>query len=547
MQSATKVFKIACLLTLLAFPLESAGHEGNIDVIDYTFRLELSDRTDCILGEAVLLIRFQSESTNQIELDFIGRTSPSDTLGMVVSGVLEDRKPVPFRHTSDRLLISTDPPARMEEKRTYTVIYTGRPADGLIIGKNKYGRRTYFADNWPDRARYWIPTVDHPSDKATCEFIIVAPVRYQAVANGRLIETAILSDSSRLTRWRENVPISTKLMVIGIAPFAVIHAEPVNHIPIQYWVYPEDRSRASAVFESTERVILYFENVIGPFPYEKLAHVQSTTRFGGMENASAVFYNEDILDNDVSKESLVAHETAHQWFGDSVTEADWPDIWLSEGFATYMTHLYMAFTYGEERLIDGMKRDRRRVIAYSRRVPSSAVIDTTIEDLIEHLNTNTYQKGCWTLHMLRHLVGEAAFWKGLRDYYAAFAGGNASTRDFIETMEAAADRDLLPFFHQWLYRPGLPGIKGFWEYDRKRKTVKIELNQTHAGDPYEFPLEIGLHYADKNSRFETVRIHDRRHAFSIRSRTAPEALELDPHTHLLLEFEFREKTDPDPT
>ncbi|CAN0599112.1 unnamed protein product, partial [Laminaria digitata] len=172
--------------------------------------------------------------------------------------------------------------------------------------------------------------------------------------------------------------------------------------------------------------------------YEKLANVQSKTRYGGMENASNIFYSETSITGTGSNEGLVAHEIAHQWFGNSATEADWQHIWLSEGFATYFTQLYMEHTYGRERFVNGMNKARMSVLGFYDRMPNIPLVNPEITDPNQHLNANSYQKGAWVLHMLRHKVGDNAFWKGIQTYYTNYRNKNATSEQLQKEMEDAS-------------------------------------------------------------------------------------------------------------
>jgi aminopeptidase N len=234
----------------------------------------------------------------------------------------------------------------------------------------------------------------------------------------------------------------------------------------------------------------FYSKRIGPYSYEKLANVQSKTIFGGLENAGCIFYAENSVTGQGKDEGLIAHEIAHQWFGNSVTEKEWHHIWLSEGFATYLTNVYMEMKYGEEKFRQSMTSDRNRVLRSNSRVPG-AVIDTTITDLMRLLSVNTYQKGGWVLHMLRNEIGDEQFWKGMRLYYERFRNGNALTSDFEKVMEEVSHRDLGKFFYQWLYIPGEPDLKISTSAGQRKGTVNLKIEQTQAF-LYTFKIELQL-------------------------------------------------------
>ena len=244
----------------------------------------------------------------------------------------------------------------------------------------------------------------------------------------------------------------------------------------------------------------FYSKLIGPYSYEKLANVQSKTIFGGLENAGCIFYAENSVTGKGRAESLIAHEVAHQWFGNSVTEKEWHHIWLSEGFATYLTNVYTETKYGEDKFRENMGSDRNRVLRSDLWKPEP-VIDTTITDLMRLLNTSTYQKGAWVLHMLRNEIGDEIFWKGMRLYYERFRNGNALTSDFMKVMEEVSGKDLRNFFYQWLYIPGEPDLRIRISAGEKAGTMKISVEQKQD---YLYTFTIQLLLEDSSGEPDSV-------------------------------------------
>jgi aminopeptidase N len=285
----------------------------------------------------------------------------------------------------------------------------------------------------------------------------------------------------------------------------------------------------------TRRVAEFYAFRVGPYAYEKLAHVQSRTRFGGMENAGNIFYTEKLA-VERGAEGIAAHEIAHQWFGDSVTEADWHHVWLSEGFATYFTHLFNEFTYGRERLVSGLRGDRLGVIEYARKNPDLRIVDPRVPEN-RVLSTYTYQKGGWVLHMLRRTIGDERFWEGVREYYGKYRDATVLSEDFRDVMERVSGVDLHPFFQQWLYEPGHPRLRLTWGYDAPAKVLSVTVDQRQPGQPFRFDLDVGLTFADGTRRIETIALTDASRTVTIPLDTPPVALAMDPDTWLLAEFE----------
>jgi aminopeptidase N len=271
-----------------------------------------------------------------------------------------------------------------------------------------------------------------------------------------------------------------------------------------------------------------FTGLLGEYPFSKLANVQSTTRYGGMENASAIFYDEGSVTGTRANEALIAHEVAHQWFGNAVTERDWPHLWLSEGFATYLTHVYFEMTYGEDTRARRMAADRAQVAAFTSAQPNRPLVDSSYAAPTDLLNPNSYQKGGWVLHLLRREVGDEAFFEGLRTFYARYRGGNADTDDFRRIMEEVSEQDLAAFFRQWTARPGLPRLSGAWRYADGRLAVTLR----QQGAPFAFPLEVGIR-TPEGLRVETVALDAAEHTFTFPLPEAPEAVVLDPRVHAL--------------
>jgi len=539
---------LACLFTCVFTTLltESAladtyPRQSGVDVLNYSFHLILSDDTDEIIGEATIDLRFLKDGLADFTLDL---ASVRDGKGMSVSEVQMRGAALRFKHEGDVLRITLDSPSKASERRQFIVKYHGVPAKGLRILKNKFGERCFFSENWPNNARQWLPMIDHPYDKATSEFIVTAPIRYQVVANGLLQEETDLGDGRRLTHWKQSVAIASWLNALGVAQFSAHHAGLVKGVELQTWVYHQEREAGAVWFETIARqAVEFFSEHIGPYSYEKLANVEAAGFGGGTEHASAIFYGENSILNDpktgVARQGigLIAHEIAHQWFGDAVTEKDWDDVWLSEGFATYFTLLYIEHYQGRDDFVFGLQRSREQVFNLEKRSPGVAVLHNNLADMKNVLNQIIYQKGGWTLHMLRGLMGTEKFWTGIRDYYRRYRDRSASTDEFRRVMEENSGLELSWFFQQWLARAGSPVIEGNWSYDAQSKRVVIELSQKQSGAAYRLPLEIALTIegAQKTEKFEMTSKQQR---FEIAADKEPVAVTLDPNTWVLMEARF---------
>jgi aminopeptidase N len=454
------------------------------DALHYDITLVPGDTGTHVLAEVQTTWRLRSPEPVEMELDS----------AMRVVRVLVDGKPntrlsrTLYARSAEEIEVPHEKPAG--DTLTTRVRYHGPARDGLIVGTNQYGNRTIFADNWPDRAHLWLASQDHPSDKATVAFHVQAPAADQVIANGRLEKIDTLAYGHLVWHYRLDRPIPVYTMVVGIGRFARTPLPDPNCrqscVPITVWTYPEDSAYAVAdPFRRASEMVEYYSDLVGPFPYPSLAHVESSTRFGGMENSTAIFYDEKRYKEKNLGEPVVAHETAHQWFGDAVTEADWHHLWLSEGFATYLAALWRGHADGDSAFRAGMRRMADQV--FQSEEVQRPILDPEARDLLGLLNSNNYQKGAWVLHQLRGLVGDSAFFGGLRRYYSTFRDSTALSADFARIMSEAAGRDLGWYFHQTLTQPGYPILDLKWSHKGKKLTIDVAQTQPAEWGTYQIP------------------------------------------------------------
>ncbi len=512
-------------------PADTYPRQLAVDAIHYRFAVTLAESSARIEGETHATLRIVAP-VRAIELDLM---SASGEKGMTVSGVTSGGRVLQFSHDANRLRLPVPEDAKPGHDVTYVIRYAGIPIDGLQVFTNMHGERVVFSEGWPNRARHWLPTIDHPYDKATGEMIVIAPAQYQAVSNGVLVEEVDLGSGQRRTHWRQSVPIASWLFALGLARFDAHHAGTVQGVPLQTWVFPQNRDAGRELFEQTSRRAMdFFSERIGPYPYERLANVQAAGFAGGMENATVIFYGEKGV---ASGRGPVAHEIAHQWFGNSVTERDWDDVWLSEGFATYFALLYVEQFQGRDAFVQGLMRSRTTILQLEQKRPDTPVIHRNLSDMERLLNQFVYQKGGWILHMLRRELGDEAFWRGIREYYRRYRDRNASTDELRQVMEGTSGKDLGWFFAQWLTRSGVPRIEGSWTYDAAQKRVVIMLAQVQAGAPFRVRVGVGL--ADTPGappRVEPLELDEAKETFFISSATMPSTVTLDPDTWVLADM-----------
>ena len=516
--------------------------QPGIDARHYAVRLTLlTDDSNEIQAEATVTLRVVTAGTREAVLDLTSRAS--DGKGMTVTAVTSNGRAIPIEHRDNRLHLPVPALMAAGQDVVFTIAYHGAPGNGLRILDNIHGDRTAFSENWYHRARQWLPMIDHPADKATGELIVTTRADYQVVSNGVIVEQVDLPGGLRRTHWKQDVPISSWLYSLGIARFIVRQGGIVRGVPLSYWAFPQDAEKGLAALERDARGSFeFFSDRIGPYAYAKLAHVEAAGMGGGTEHVSNIFYGEKSV---TAGNAPVVHETAHQWFGDAVTESDWNDVWLSEGFATYFTLLYTEYAGGRDAFVDGLRRSRTAVLRLEQSLPNTPVVHANLDEAATEPNNRlVYEKGAWTLHMLRDLIGTEAFWRGIRLYYQRHANGVASTADLRRAMEEVSGRDLGWFFAQWLTRAGVPQVSGGWRYDSAAKEIVMTVRQTQAGDPYRFALGVGVS-AGSNAApvIRQVQVVGRESTLRIPVDAEPVAVVLDPGTWLLADLGSFQKTE----
>lgn len=532
-----------------------AEREG-IDVEAYDLFLDLSRiREERLTGRAALRVRLTGREN--LHLDLAGLRVDSVRWDGVSTGwgrdgsLLSVQAPGGERDgdAPDAASADTGSVHRVE------VFYGGPPDEGLAFVSLDSATVTAFADNWPNRARWWFPSNDHPSDKATVRYEVVAPEGLSVLANGRLVER----DGTRWT-WETRVPIPVYTMVVGVAPFSrhdvgraacgSAPEAPRRCVEVATQALPGDSAFAARRFSRAAEMVDWMTRTIAPFPYARLDHVESGTRFGGMENASAIFYAREPWSSGEMGEGVIAHETAHQWFGDAVTPASWRHLWLSEGFASYFGPLWFEAADGEEAFRERMEGVRRSYLESD--AVDRPVLGPVPRNLYDLLDENAYEKGALVLHMLRGTLGDSAFFEGISAYYREHRHGNARTADLRRALEASSGQELGWFFEQWLERPGYPQLDVRWWHTDTAvdaespgsngvRRVALEIRQTQPEDWPAFRLPMDVELVGSDGRRTTVRVVPRRRTDTIRVRTpgTVEQVRLDPDDQVLMEARTR--------
>ena len=536
---------LAAVLLVIVFPfnLQAQRRERSVNTwkplhyeVAVAFDEQLSKFTS---ARTKITLQIIQPGLTRIDLDF------GD---LPVDSVLLSDRPARFERRPDLLNVILDRPAKAGDKLDITVNYHGRPKDGLIFAIDRDGKPSATGDNWPNRVHQWIPCLDHPSAKATVSFTVAAPPREVVVANGRPITMTRNGIAPTLWRFEETKAIPAYCMVIAVSEGAKIDAGEPTVTPLSYYVPKKDAAYAPKGFSAAAPSLAFFSQTVAPYPYEKLALIVGATRFGGMENSSAIVFTNNLFELRGSEkmsprlgiptriESLVAHEIAHQWFGDSVTELTWADLWLSEGFATYFAGLFLEKYESEEAFREYMQEAAARYFTYEKR-RNAPIFDTETRDLMSLLNENNYEKGAWVLHMLRWRLGDEAFFRGVRDYYHAHREANATTEDLRRALEQSSGKDLKDFFARWIYGSGHPIYElttASAELSGGGFSVTIILKQTQDGAAFLDPVPVEITHGGEKTLI-TIQPKGKLATARFQAGRAPISVQLDPNQTLLKE------------
>jgi len=461
----------------------------------------------------------------------------------------DGREPASFETSDGKLRIGLARALGAGEEIEIAIDYAGQPRRGLYFVGPDQAYPSKPVQAWTqgedEDSRYWFPCYDYPNNRTTSEVIATVPEKFTAISNGALLGSSL--DGAAKTRtfhWRHDVPHSAYLITLAAGEFATIK-DRAGSVPVTYYVAPGREEEARRAFGNTPKMIEFFERAIGvPYPYAKYAQVAvSDFIFGGMENTSATTQTADTLHDarahlDFKSDPLVAHELAHQWWGDLLTCRDWAHAWLNEGFATYFEALWCEENLGADEFAWNLRQDREGYLDEDANRYRRPIVCNRYRTPIELFDRHLYEKGSLVLHMLRRVTGDDLFFKSLNLYCTRHRGANVITQDLQRAFEDTTGRNLDFFFDQWVYKEGHPEIEVSSSFDEKKKLLSLTVKQTHkTGDTivsaFSFPVTIALMDAEGRETRHRVEIKDREQIFNFVLDKAPKAVRFDPEHDIL--------------
>jgi aminopeptidase N len=503
--------------------LEQTTEEHNFDVIHYEFDWDLDSGSSSIRGSAIIHGESTIQGLDRITIDLSN--------SMTVASVKQNQKSLSFTHQDHLLTIYLSKNYNKGESFAVEIDYSGYPTSGLYYDFHGSEPIIYSLDE-PSDARSWFPCYDHPSDKATVDLDITVPSGMVAASNGMLMGVEQNSNDTVTYSWQVSYPIATYLISVAATnykTFSHTYTSGQDEMEVIYYVYPELLDFAKTDFENTVPQIEFYSEAFGEYPFLREKYGMALIPGGtAMEHQTCTSYPARTINGEQTHDWLIAHELAHQWWGDLVTLAEWPEIWLNEGFATYSDALWWEHLYGFPGLKARMS-DFRTILLERYSGPHHAIYDPPQGYLFSAIE---YEKGAWVLHMLRFVVGEKNFWKILKSYAKTYAYDTVTTDDFKSVCEDFYGEDLDWFFDQWIYEPGYPRYEFSWGHSGSN-SVRVVIKQTQESYPlYTMPIELQV-VLPSGIEKRTVWVDGKMNAYDLSFVESPSDVLFDPDQWIL--------------
>jgi aminopeptidase N len=478
-----------------------------------------------------------------------------DSVGLSIEAVTVNKDKAKFETGKNKLVIPLAAAAKPGEKFQIEIKYEGRPSKGLYFilpDKDSPNRPIQiWTQGESEDTRYYLPTYDEPNDRLTTETILTVPAKWVTVANGKLVSITDAGKDQKTWTWRESLPSSTYLITVVAGEFDQVK-DSWHNVPVDYFAPKGRGDRLRVNYGRTPQMIDLFSRLYGvPYPWEKYDQVMVDDFVaGGMENSSATTNTSESLvdprlapEYETGQDDLISHELTHQWFGDLVTCKDWADIWLNEGFATFGEFVWQEHHFGKEVAQYARWQGARQWFAQSNLFPKS-IVRHDFAETSDEFDENSYAKGGWVLYMLRHELGDEAFWAGIRHYLETNRGKNVVTADFAKAMEQATHQDIDQFMNQWVFGAGAPKFDLRYAYDEGKHQVALSVKQTQKREGrvglFRIPVEVEITTSSGPKLYDST-VSKESEVFTFPAQTAPLMVLFDKGGYVLKTAEFHKE------
>jgi len=515
--------------------------DRDFDAIHYRIKLDIDMVGKQLIGQNTVTLTPLRSDLTKVTLDAVS---------LVVTDVLDSKGfPLSYTQGEGKLHINLARTYSNTDTVTFNVRYNlTEQVGGLkFIDKTETNPMQVSSDCWPNKARQWIPCYDYPHDKVTQEMIVTVDNAYKVLSNGELL--SITEDNLRgknTYHWKQSLPHSTYLINLSIADYTVFE-DSLDALPVNYWVYKRHEEDAKRSFAKTPYMIDFFNKLYGyAYPWEKYDQVISAHQGGGAEATSASLLGEGAVTTrqeeiDFSFEGILAHEIAHQWWGDLVTLRSWEHSWINESFATYSDYLYKRYDWGEDEAAYDLMRKRNGYLREAHTRYMRPIVFNRYEHPGQNFDSHAYPKGANVLHMLRFVLGDDTFFRVISEFLHRFEFQAVSTQDFMRCAKDVSGMNLDWFFEQFLFHPGHAVFEVTKNWDESTKTLGLEIKQTQdkwENVPiYSIPVNIGFYHKDGKS-VEKVWLKEHVDKFEFKFDKAPLMVRFDEGNHLLKEWTY---------
>ncbi|NIM49351.1 MAG: aminopeptidase [Gemmatimonadales bacterium] len=402
-------------------------------------------------------------------------------------------------------------------------------------------------DSWPDEAHHWIPLYDYPNDKVTHELIVTVSEGNRVLSNGRLVGVAEDEGAGTTTwHWSQEQPHATYLMMLAIGPFTVIE-DSLGSLPVNYWVYPEDAEDARWIFAKTPRMIAFYADLFDhPYPWAKYDQVTTPHVGGGAEATSATILGDGVIhdrraEQDFSWERVIAHEVAHQWWGNLITLREWSHTWLNESFGTYSDYLWTRHESGEDEGAWALLGKKNAYLREAHTRYMRPIVFNRYERPHDNFDSHTYPKGACILHQLRFILGEEPFFRVLGAFLDEYAFEPVDTYDFMKTVNEVTGQNMDWFFEQYIFSPGHPVFEISSSWDAGDGQIRLRVAQLqdrdHGVPIYRTPVQVGIVTASGKT-VQKVWLENEEDVFVFQSTEEPLLVRFDEGNWLLKEWTY---------
>ena len=494
-----------------------------------------------ISGQATITFRAIGQPMEELRLNGID---------LQVSSVVSSSKLKGYQSTADEVVLTFDKPLPPGVEQKVTIVYSATPGEGLYFRTPelgyKEGETHLYTQGETIFARHWFPVLDSPNEKLTTEVVCHVPDGMTVFANGKLMSQE-KNAATGLTafRWKQEKPHSAYLVSLVAGQFTVLE-DKYKDLPLGFVVPPGDAALAKKSLDGTKEMLAFFEKELGfPYPWEKYHQiVVRDFQWGGMENTSVTTLTDRTLHTAEyetlrSSISLVAHELAHQWFGDVVTCKDWSTLWLNEGFATYYDSLFQEHFYGREHFLHERWQVARGLTATQN--PRPIVYRKIAADGLDQFSNLSYQKGSWVLHMLRSDLGPDLYRQVIQTYLKRYQFQPVVTENLLSVFEEVTGKSFDQFFDQWLYHGGHPELAVDYSWDEKTGIARVGIRQTQkiTDEILQFRVPVTVRFkGDFGTVDKVLQLDDLAQDFHVALPSAPKIVRVDPEIALLAKVEF---------